>query len=384
MNKELRVLLQTIRKELNANFKERGDLVDGLLLAIVAGEHLFALGLPGTTKSALMGNFAEALERKDAPYFQRTLHKQMPEQEIFNNYSFKSIENDEFLKVTKGRIYTAFLMFLDEIWKCNGSTLNAMLRALNERQFENGDDIIDLPLHTCMSASNEMPQGRELGALFDRFVLRFFVSPIIDDDEFKKMLLDNIKPLTKVTKTQILSWGKEAASLTIPDNVITEIVKIRRAIQEQGIYVSDRTYKKLIKMVRCQAYLDGADEVRVCDLQILRHMAWNDPENRGAISKLVLEHTHPGLERVVQVEDSLRQLAAKLQEIKDDKDLNDDEKLQEQRKVGPEYMAKAGDAIAKLEKMQKEYGGMAVINDAMSRAKSLQRYVVYDIMKMKV
>ena len=72
--------------------------------------------------------------------------------------------------------------FADEIFKAGSSILNTMLRILNERTFENGDgQFRKVPLAMCVAASNEWPGddgGKELGALFDRFLLRCKVDPL--------------------------------------------------------------------------------------------------------------------------------------------------------------------------------------------------------------
>src|SRR5262249_39827600 len=48
-----RDLLRTIRDELRQQFLERGELIDGALIGLLAGQHLLVIGPPGTAKSML-------------------------------------------------------------------------------------------------------------------------------------------------------------------------------------------------------------------------------------------------------------------------------------------------------------------------------------------
>ena len=68
--------------------------------------------------------------------------------------------------------------FLDEIFKANSAILNSLLTVLNEREFDNGTTRIKVPLITVVGASNELPEGEELGALYDRFLLRLYVDRV--------------------------------------------------------------------------------------------------------------------------------------------------------------------------------------------------------------
>src|SRR5262249_53668101 len=45
--------LRTIRDELRQQFLERNDLIDGVLVGLLAGQHVLVIGPPGTAKSML-------------------------------------------------------------------------------------------------------------------------------------------------------------------------------------------------------------------------------------------------------------------------------------------------------------------------------------------
>jgi len=54
-------LRQHVMTRLKTRFVGRDDVVDLIALAVVAGEHLFLFGPPGTAKSAVVRQFALAV-----------------------------------------------------------------------------------------------------------------------------------------------------------------------------------------------------------------------------------------------------------------------------------------------------------------------------------
>src|SRR5262245_9188487 len=101
-------------------------------------------------------------------------------EELFGPVSVSGLKRDEYLRITTGKLVEAELVFLDEIFKASSAILNAMLKIVNERVFHNGDKEMQVPLISLFGASNELPQGNELEALWDRFLLRFRVGYITD------------------------------------------------------------------------------------------------------------------------------------------------------------------------------------------------------------
>ena len=163
---------------LNGVFLERKSEVTALIVATMAGEHALLLGPPGTGKSALTQAFSEAF---GGTYFQRLVSKFTVPEELFGPFSLAGLENDRYERKVAGYLPTAEVAFLDEVFKANSAVLNSLLTILNEREFDNGTNRISCPLKVCIGASNEMPnndEGDSLDALYDRFTMRRWVSPL--------------------------------------------------------------------------------------------------------------------------------------------------------------------------------------------------------------
>src|SRR5512140_636166 len=178
--------LRRLRDELTQTFLERGEVIDGALAALLAGQHVLLIGPPGTAKSMLADELCHRLD--GAHYFQWLLTKFSTPEELFGAVSLRSLENDEYRRVTTHKLPEAHIAFLDEVFKANSSILNSILTLMNERRFHNGREPMEVPLVTLFGASNELPEEDELQALYDRFLLRFVVGYIADEFRFLRML----------------------------------------------------------------------------------------------------------------------------------------------------------------------------------------------------
>src|SRR6185295_5147484 len=160
-------LHQEVVAPLKVGFVGRDEIVDLIALTVVAGEHLFLHGPPGTAKSALIRTFARAVQGN---YFEYMLTRFTEPNEIFGPIDIAKLRDGKVITVTTGMLPEAEFAFLDELFNANSAILSSLLTVLNERVYRRGAETHRLPLLSLFSASNHLPEDESLQALFDRFL----------------------------------------------------------------------------------------------------------------------------------------------------------------------------------------------------------------------
>lgn len=307
-------ILQPLRADLTKRFPERKEVIDGALCSVLAGEHVLLLGPPGTAKSALARGIAQAL---GGSYFERLLTKFSTPEELFGPVSLKALEHDRFARVTAGKLPEAEFAFVDEIFKANSAILNTLLTLMNERVFHNDGAPIACPLVTVFGASNELPEGKELEALFDRFLLRFDVQYLLQPASLRAVLsAPEPVPAVNLTIADLKKAQADVAKVKITDDTVDALIAIRDACKAEGIVASDRRWKKAQKLAQAAAYLAGEKSTSPEDLAILADALWREPKERAKVARLVGKLADPAATQAAEILDAARETAQKVAALK--------------------------------------------------------------------
>ena len=285
------------RRELNASLIERSEEIDLLLTGLIAGEHLLLVGPPGCGKSLLIDSL---MRWTHGSKFSCLLNKYTMPEELFGPYSLSELKSDRFVRITTNRLPEAKFVFLDEIFKSSSSILNTLLKVLNERFFDKGDGVtLRVPLELCLAASNEWPEGdskKELGALFDRFLLRKTVNPISSLAGRQKLLWDNQPPefSTSLTPSELTAARLDAQGISWSKEAKVALESILDELSRQGVKPSDRRIFKCVSIVQAYAWLNGAEDVQPEHLEVLQHVLWNDhAEESAKVRSVILQIAAP-------------------------------------------------------------------------------------------
>jgi MoxR-like ATPase len=279
-------VLRRLRDHLTQGLVERDVAVRLALLGALAGEHLVLLGPPGTAKSLVARRLHLAFQ--GSAYFERLLTRFTVPEELFGPLSIKGLEQDRYERLTAGYLPTASIAFLDEIFKANSAILNALLTLLNEREFDNGTTRVASPLVAVIGASNELPEGEELDALFDRFLLRLHVGPV-SKEGFTPLLRLRGEATPTLPKDLPLSteWlegvRRYAQKVDVPAGVEALLVELRDWCTANSIAVSDRRWRKVVKLLQVSALTNGRNAVSIWDCWLLQHCLWSKPEQRALV-----------------------------------------------------------------------------------------------------
>src|SRR5881397_3190698 len=184
---ELRTRLNRFRTSLGRFFVAKQEVIDLMTVAAVAQEPLLIVGPPGTAKSDLVLKFRDALGVPDEDYFEYMLTRFTEPSEIIGPIDINLLREGRYVRREQGKLPTARLAFLDEIFKSNSAILNILLTIINERKFYQDGVPQPVGLRVLFAATNEVPEQTELAALKDRFVLKA-ESRSVQEEHFEDLI----------------------------------------------------------------------------------------------------------------------------------------------------------------------------------------------------
>ncbi|SES38240.1 AAA family ATPase [Psychrobacillus sp. OK032] len=285
--------LEEIRQALNSKFFERENEVEGILVALLSRQHMLMIGPAGTAKSALSSELSNIIE--GTTYFQWLLTKFSTPEEVFGPLSLKDLEHGVYQRITKTKMPEANIVFLDEIFKANSAILNSLLTLINERLFYNNGSPVQVPLMSVIGASNEYPEEDEgLDALFDRFLLRYEINPIVDETNFVSMLKATGQTIQMpfLTMEELMQLQFLTDKVVIPDDVFKALSKIRLGLRDEGIRPSDRRFKQSLSVLQAKALINQRQVVQVEDIAILENVLWEKVDQKDAVSYIIRNHAY--------------------------------------------------------------------------------------------
>ena len=292
--------LRAIESQLCTLLVEREEVVRTALLALLCKENLVVVGPPGTAKSQLITQLARRVgdaAGNGLRCFVYLLTKFTTPEELFGPVSISGLKEDDYRRITTGKLPEAELAFLDEIFKASSAILNNLLRLMNEGEFENGRQTMQVPLISLFGASNELPQDAELEALFDRFLLRLTVD-YVSEGGFTKLqhLLANHQeavPPQTIGQSQLAELQQSASKIQLPSSVMDAIAQLRRDLTVKGIRLSDRRWGKTPGVLRAHALLEGRTAIEEDDLIVLKHVLWSAPDQQAEVSRMCARIGNP-------------------------------------------------------------------------------------------
>lgn len=333
--------------EMNRGIYEKETEISLSLLAALAGESIILLGPPGVAKSMVARQLKTAF--RDAQSFEYLMSRFSTPDEIFGPVSIQKLKtSDTYERAMEGYLPTADVVFLDEIWKAGPAIQNTLLTVINEKIFRNGNREMHLPLKLLVAASNELPaKGEGLEALWDRFVIRIESRPIKLEKNFRAMLLEShadfLGPTDftdstdfsgftgglghadfadnadfsdlKITSEEYAEWTEKICKIGVKEEVLDAISAIRKSLravnvdeaaERRNIYVSDRRWKNIVRLLRTSAFMQDREEVDICDLLPIYHCLWQEPEERDAIRNIVIRALFsPFADKLVEMKNAL-------------------------------------------------------------------------------
>lgn len=376
----VRTTIEALLKSLSQGLYEKEEAMNLALLTAIAGESIFLLGPPGVGKSLIARRLKFAF--KDGISFEYLMSKFSTPDEVFGPVSIKKLkEEDKYERLTDRYLPGANIVFLDEIWKAGPAIQNALLTVLNEKIYRNGEEDVKVNVRGIITASNELPpKNANLAPIWDRFLLRLEVGNIRQFGNFLNMITDtkdvykdDIPDDIKLKNETLDTWSETINEVEVPAEVLNVIQLLkaklieynaRPANQNNPIIIHDRRWKKIIRLLRSSAFLNGRQQVDLMDCFLMLHCLWERTDHQVVIRDML---TDAVAKHGYSLAVNLGSLKKEVQDFQSDVD----QEIKIQHKVNEEQLMTFDDEYFQLEKEESKFQG-AFITIKQYRALSIE------------
>ncbi len=267
------------------------DLIEMLILSILADGHVFVEGVPGLAKTLIIKTLCQLIDTK----FQRLqFTPDLLPADIIGTLIYNQ-EKSSF-EVKKGPIF-ANIILADEINRAPAKVQSALLEAMQERQITIGDEtfFLDDPF-LVMATQNPIEQEGTYPlpeAQVDRFMFKLLVDYPKSDEELQILnrmgkIKSNLEQKAVANPKQILSARKLIDQIHIADNIQKYIVSLVLATREPNEYgLNDLIgFINLGASPRATIFLATASKANA----FLNKRGYVIPEDVRAVGKAIMRH----------------------------------------------------------------------------------------------
>ena len=282
-----------IRTQISAAFIGQADVLDQLLIALLAGGHVLIEGVPGLGKTLLVRALAASMQGS----FSRVQFTPDLMPSDVSGHAFYDPKTESF-KIRRGPVF-ANLLLADEINRAPAKTQSALLEAMQESQvtIESRSFPLEPPFLTIATQNPVEQEGTYPlpEAQLDRFLLKILIDYPALEDELRMVQsvsagratqFDLARVRAVVQPADIVAMQAATAAIAIDPVVLDYAVRIVRATRQwPGIAMcaGPRGSLALVRAARAQAVMDGRDFVTPDDVvriarPALRHRIALAPE----------------------------------------------------------------------------------------------------------
>ncbi len=283
-----------IREEVGKAFIGQAEVLDQILIALLAGGHVLIEGVPGLGKTLLVRALSQALDCGHA-------RVQFTPDLMPSDISGHAVWNpkSETFNIRRGPIFT-HLLLADEINRAPAKTQSALLEAMAELQVTiEGRSFPLPPPFLTLATQNPVEQEGTYPlpeAQLDRFLLKVLIGYPSRADEVRMVgtvsqgrnaaAFDLARVQRAAGPEDIVAMQAGTAQVTVDEAVIDYAVRIVAATRDwAGIAMGagPRGSLALVRAARAQAVLSGRDfvtpdDIREIALPALRHRIALAPE----------------------------------------------------------------------------------------------------------
>ena len=219
-----------IRLEISKTIIGQTEMVDKLLIGLLANGHVLLEGVPGLAKTLAINTLSSAI---DAQFSRIQFTPDLLPADVVGTMIYNPRE--ESFKVKKGPIFANFVL-ADEINRAPAKVQSALLEAMQERQVTIGNETFEVPDPFLVLATQNPVEQEGTYPLPEAQVDRFLLKVVIGYP-------------TKAEEQQILRSNLSVDGLPKPKPVVStkEVLKARKLVR--SIYLDEKVEKYIIDLV---------------------------------------------------------------------------------------------------------------------------------------
>jgi len=288
---ESSVVLDEVRREIARVIVGQTEIIDRLLIGILANGHILLEGVPGLAKTLIISSLAAVF---DASYSRIQFTPDLLPADITGTMIYNP-KSGEF-SVKRGPIFANFIL-ADEINRAPSKVQSALLEAMQEHQVTLGDSSVHLPdPFFVMATQNPIEQEGTYPlpeAQVDRFFMKLKIKyPSLDEERriLDRMVAEKPVSLRKVLNPKDIEVMRQVMNLVhMEDKLKDYILHLASATRHPERYprlsalkgliefgVSPRATIYLARAAKTYAYLSGRayvipDDIKAICKDVLRH-----------------------------------------------------------------------------------------------------------------
>jgi MoxR-like ATPase len=324
--------LRAVAANLKARFKNRDKEIDLMCVSAIAGEFMLLIGPRGEAKTAIVDAFSKCVT--GARHFEEGLSKTSTIDQILGGVDVPALSSQGvFRRNTAGYLPECETFLLDEGFKAPSDLLNALLRVLSERRYQN----TPTPTLFGVLASNEYPSElrratngvpTDLGPHEDSmlpFMDRFFYCSEVTSlpkggDDWCSVVFDgcaNADDGARVSVDELRFLQNAVKAVKIGQAAKEMIVRTAAGldageIDGKRVVVSTRRWVKATGVAKAHALYRGGQTVKPRDLLDLEFALWTTPDQRGTVSQMLRLALPPSTGEGIVVVEEIEARAAHL------------------------------------------------------------------------
>lgn len=296
MNKEsVYEQLSLLNQGLQSQVLGQSEIVEGLLVALLADGHVLLEGLPGTAKTRSVKVLSELLQLSQGRVqFTPDL---LPSDVI--GYESLNTSNEQQISFNPGPIFNSVLL-ADEINRAPPKVQSALLEAMEERQVTVGNNSHKMqPVFMVLATQNPIEQEGTYPlpeAQMDRFIFKLIIDYPNENTELEIIRLvrsqnkQQAEKLTPIADAEVLISEARALvdAVYISENIEKYIVSLIMATRDPS-RTDNKDLSTLIKVgasPRASIALDKASRAHA----VLQGRDFVDPDDVRAVAVSVLNH----------------------------------------------------------------------------------------------